>query len=553
MNCTQHIEIDSTYRNREQWPLPSQFEVLLTQSGQKGYANADDAISNAANITRWTSNAFNTTGPAAVVSGTIDAFDAPGIGASGDTVTVLQITADALNTFQQADNYYAKAVLADTTPAVTASARIISSSYLGTDSGGDDRLQLVIEGALTGVAIGDALEINDPTDLGNPNFPVFFVPAGRPGENTYPGSILYNETRSIAAGAAIYRTITAYDELTHLLQVDAAGAATNVSGSVATWAATDVLSIRKEPPVLATSNNHAGNPSDVVVSLPSTFTDELDRYRNSYVRVLTGAAAGETARVTRYETFSGTAVGGSLSTIEFSTLLASAVVGFYTNAYIQITSGAATGDVRKITAYTDNVASVSPNFSGAVANGDSFVIRSLYLSPTLANTVTSGNVVEILVFSRDNHVPFRYNGSVASQQEFVCYELELINLVLPNKTLNVGHGNRIAFYPYVYVEFSNVNSGASSTYIYSNNPNANGMLFRAVIDDVSNPVISAFVNIDGGGMKQTIKFKPNDNLKFSVKLPNGELFQTLEAETFAPEEPNAEIQISALFSIRRIG
>ena len=73
----------------------------------------------------------------------------------------------------------------------------------------------------------------------------------------------------------------------------------------------------------------------------------------------------------------------------------------------------------------------------------------------------------------------------------VCYEISLLNLVLPNTTLVSGFGGRIAFYPYVYVELENVSasSGRNQGIIYSNNPNAIKALFRAAIKDVPNPVV----------------------------------------------------------------
>jgi len=118
----------------------------------------------------------------------------------------------------------------------------------------------------------------------------------------------------------------------------------------------------------------------------------------------------------------------------------------------------------------------------------------------------------------------------------------------------VGEGGRIAFYPYVYVQISNVSSsnGRLSNIIYSNNPNAVRAIFRVPIDDVINPLISAFIKVDGDGMVQTIKFKPNDNLYFSVFLANGELYQTIIPENYSPSPPNPICQISASFSIRRL-
>ena len=61
-----------------------------------------------------------------------------------------------------------------------------------------------------------------------------------------------------------------------------------------------------------------------------------------------------------------------------------------------------------------------------------------------------------------------------------------------------------------------------------------------------------FIKIDSDGTKQTIKFKPNDNLHFAVYLPNGKLFKTLIPENYSPNAPNPIIQISALFGLKRI-
>jgi hypothetical protein len=177
---------------------------------------------------------------------------------------------------------------------------------------------------------------------------------------------------------------------------------------------------------------------------------------------------------------------------------------------------------------------------------------SLTLDSPLPFTPTNSSYFEILQFSRDNVVPFTYTGSTVSQQQMVCYEIELIDLVLPNITLKSG--GRIAFYPYVYVELQNI-SGANSgntNILYSNNPNATRMLFRAPIDDIPNPILSPFIKIDGDGAVQTIKFKPNDSFRFAVYLPNGELFETLLSENFSPLPPNMFIQISAEFSMKRL-
>jgi hypothetical protein len=132
--------------------------------------------------------------------------------------------------------------------------------------------------------------------------------------------------------------------------------------------------------------------------------------------------------------------------------------------------------------------------------------------------------------------------------------MELLNLILPNKTLNTQYGSRIAYYPYVYVELSNVSaSGAGLTnIIYSNNPNSIRMIFRACIDDMNQPQNAPFIKIDGDKMVQTIKFKPNDNLRFRVIMANGEPFKVNDTEYFSPNQPNDKNQITALFAIKRL-
>jgi hypothetical protein len=162
------------------------------------------------------------------------------------------------------------------------------------------------------------------------------------------------------------------------------------------------------------------------------------------------------------------------------------------------------------------------------------------------------DTINITSFSRDNFSPLSYNGSIVSQNQTVCCEVSLISMTLPNLPLSAG--SRIAFYPFVYVEFVNATSpsGASSQIIYSNNPKSNKALFMAAVGAVSNPGQQTFVNLTGAGMTQTIKFKPNDNLRFSVYLPDGSPFEPLALEILSPYPPDSRSQIDAIFSFRRI-
>jgi hypothetical protein len=163
-------------------------------------------------------------------------------------------------------------------------------------------------------------------------------------------------------------------------------------------------------------------------------------------------------------------------------------------------------------------------------------------------------VMEILPFSYDNLYPFAYSGSTVSQSEMVCYEIELLNLVLPNNTLAVANGGSIPFYPYVYVEVSNVSAAGAGikNVIYSNNPNATSAVFRAAVDDIPNPIISSYIKIDGDGMVQTLKFKPNDNIRIKITMSCGTVFDTTYVENYSPLPPNHSSQISGVISMRRL-
>ena len=74
-----------------------------------------------------------------------------------------------------------------------------------------------------------------------------------------------------------------------------------------------------------------------------------------------------------------------------------------------------------------------------------------------------------------------------------------------------------------------------------------------LIDDVNNPGSTPFIKINSDGQSMTVKFKPNDNLRFSVHLPDGTVFDTVLSENPSPEPANPYSQLSAMFAIRRIG
>ena len=477
MSNTRYIELDSTYRNRSDWPLPANFEVRLAQSGTKGKLDALDPVSLSTPIKSWESNNFN----GSSISGSIVSYSGvPSIGASGSQQTlIVQFTTPAA-TPQRTSDYYVAAMLVDTSVTPVQQRRILSSKFISS-VGTTDTIQFTVESSFgDSVVNGDTVQIKDPTDISDTDNPHVFVPAGALGHDSYIRYFLYNDSLSES------RPISGYDAITHLLTVDTSQSAvsTTTSGPVTNWLPTHLYNIRKGLPI-----------------------------------------------------FTGTLAASTVSTVTFPVGVSTAD-DFYNGDFIRIKPtaipGPADNEVRRIVDYdgTTRVAKIFPVF-GTSPGAVSF---------------------EILPFTFDQAVPLNYTGSTVSQQEMVCYEIELLNLILPNRTLVVGQGSRITFYPYVYVEFTNLTSASAGTngVIYSNNPNSTRMLFRAAIDDIPNPLLSPFIKIDGDGMVQTVKFSPNDNLRFSVRLPDGTVFETNQIENISPSEPNGEMQISALFAIRRL-
>jgi hypothetical protein len=162
------------------------------------------------------------------------------------------------------------------------------------------------------------------------------------------------------------------------------------------------------------------------------------------------------------------------------------------------------------------------------------------------------NGVMLSVVSQDQFVPLNYSGSTVSQSQLNCYEIKLLNLILPNLELNTTQV-LTSFFPYLFVELSNATTVSRNiNNLYTNNQFGQSALFAVPISDVNSPETSQFLNLSNAGMTQIAKFKPNDSLHFRVFLTNGKTFTPTLKDTLLPMIPSALVQISAIFSIRKI-
>jgi hypothetical protein len=165
--------------------------------------------------------------------------------------------------------------------------------------------------------------------------------------------------------------------------------------------------------------------------------------------------------------------------------------------------------------------------------------------------VTQISIINIVELNYDNFSPLDYNGTMVSTNEVVCYEMQIVSVTLPNRGLLTG--SIIAFYPFVYVQIENATSPSrvATNIIISNNPPSNKAIFTVYVPQVNNPEDQKFVTLIGGD-RQIVKFKPNDNLRFSVYLPDGTPFQTLLPDTLSPYPPDPSLQVHAVFSLSRV-
>ena len=137
---------------------------------------------------------------------------------------------------------------------------------------------------------------------------------------------------------------------------------------------------------------------------------------------------------------------------------------------------------------------------------------SLIPNATFTSSVSSGmmysGLFDILTFSHDGVSPLQYTGSTVSQRGCVCYDISLLNVVLPNTQIKTGSGGLIAYYPYIYVQLKNVSAsmGYGKNVLYSNNRNATNALFRCAVSDTSNPSTSTYIKLTSNGATQTVKF-----------------------------------------------
>lgn len=451
-----YLEIDSTYRNRNQFPNPCQFNVINSQKGiSSTLSRSMDPISLAMPIVSYVPNNISL----------------PGEMEYSNTNLSNNITVQFNNSLDvnRTSNYYrglqCKLVgQLDSSTTVTIGPVIINSwDYLNTINSIDTfrvSFNQTLDTNYYPITYEFFITSSTNFDLG-----LLFIPNGTQDNQTYKGYYAYNETQNQ------YSPILSYVGFYSLASIE----------PVPGWNNSDTISIREELPL--TYGNFSSNSSSTYVYLSSA---------------------------------------------------SDARAGFYSGKILRITQ---TGSPFQNKTYNINWYSGAP---GYVAKINYYVGEAIH----------EGDTYEILDFTRDNFVPLLYTGRRTEQE--ICYEIQNIALILPN--IGVEQGGVMQSYPYFYVEFNNISTSNSGNVniIYSNNPNSTRKLLRVPVTDINPSSLCAFLKLDKTYMSQNIKLSPSSSFKFGVYLPDGRPLILSIPDTKSPLPPNPYLQISILFSLKRI-
>lgn len=444
VNQKRYIELNSAFRNRNEYPNPAQFKVNVANAGQRTSGiTALDPVCLGQPILSF-GGAVDLSAPnQIIVSSTMEGTNS----APRDT------------SINVADDFYNGLLLTDNTAAKSSSIIVGWNNRLKTYT-----LETPFGNAWTS---GDSYTLTDPSD--GTNIWINTDPSDL--EDTFVGQLLYNLTSDE------YRTIIDYDPLTKIITLESA---------FTTW--------------------NFGDYYDIV---------SQQAIRNNTVLAIT---------TTQAELDAG----------------ASNVKNFYAGQFIRFTEVSPTPPAAMID-YGTRVILFEPEDS---VIGD----RVVRFSPPIQSGILPLPRFQILQFTRDQYSFLNYVGKETRERAY--YRLTLDNLILPNQTLDNRFGSSIAFYPYVYLVFSNDSIGVNSL-LNSNNPSSQRAVFRCPITDVPNPTLSTFVKIRST-MINVMRFSPAEDLKFEVFLPDGTLFKTVIDDTIPPEKPRSGIQISCTVAFERL-
>lgn len=276
-----YIEIDSTFRNRNLWPHPAEFEMALSQSGRNTNSTMLDPVCVAIPEQSWTASLFDAAlSPSTAVQAQIT------LGGLGNANAQTEIVLNAVGfaQFQQQYNYYKHAVLRSTVLTSTDnSTRIIESKYLG-----NNRLLCKLTKPFK-YQLLDIVEIQDPTDLTNA---VLFIPNGSDNRDKYVNRLCYNESTNDSC------SILSYDAEIGTLFLDTVPVL---------WLPTHNFSIRKVSPNYIYNTGLLSTNSLIILPTAENLSNWFIRVPQSIYNNAVVAPEGEVRQIISYDTTTSTA------------------------------------------------------------------------------------------------------------------------------------------------------------------------------------------------------------------------------------------------------
>ena len=499
-----YLELNSTYRDRINFPNPADFQVDISQRGDKSQPNALDPISTSYPLNIFSGSAFNLYTSPHYSGYAICNYSVPSIQANATyPVNILNSTTPndmiiscMTGTLQTVLNYYRGCSIVANGWTISGQVRqILNFTYLNTlpvsMSTTLDFFRITLSMPFDNLITNQQFFIYNASDFSDPTNIYLFIPNGRPIDNYLVGYSVYNYIQLEG------RKIISYDGNTGLAKLES-------KLGMFTWSTLDTFSVIK-------TNNIQAN---ILVSTPTpepgtlAFKFQLDEtYINSFISV----------------------VGGTPDMLGVISQLSD----------INQIIGIKTVEINKV-----------PTFTNIAYLKNSSYIQPPPLSYPLKTFL--GPVSYLYPYSSDNCSPFVYTGSILSNSQPVIYDITLHSLTIPNQPLTTG--GTITSYPYVYVEFENVctTSSGVKNIIYSNNPKAYKAVFRVEVQELSFPKTELFTKNKGVDMTQKMVFKQNDSVRITIRLPNGDVFLMMEQDNVMGSIPDPFLQISALFAIEKI-
>lgn len=502
---TRYLDINSQNRDRTQYDNPSQFQLQFDSRGSRDAETAFDPVCDSAPILRIVTS-FNLVGPSNILTGTYVTTTGSFAATSAGTTITCSFTV-ATNSPVLTDNFYAGAVI-NVSGATIARRRILESYYISGPTAGVTKMVFKIESSLPDSVVADSsITINNPTD-NNGNYAHVFIPTGVDIDNFY-----INWTFSIVHTLDII-IATFFEQSNLIISYDGATRIATLNG------------------IMGTEYDSIGNE---IILRKSPFAEE------GLVFVVDSAYNPSPPNIEIYNS----TYANTISRAFLTTTSQSAIVG----AWVRFVCASGAPSFPSIPDdYTRKI--LSSSLVTVKLDSSTSTQKRMITFDSLPCVPTGLTTFQIMPFSYDNFNTISYSGNLIMFSEIACYEIKLINIILPN-TMNLlnGHGGKFSTYPFIWVEFSGLETEIRNS-IWSNARKAPTALFKVPMKDVNHPDSAKFIKLDGAGMSQFIPFKPIDTFSFTVKLPDGTI-PLMGTDNFSPKHPNEMIQISATFEFRK--